>query len=172
MPPIATTVRVGARESRAVELRMGVYLPPAAPLPPPVVIVAPPPATHGPTPENGTRVAGTVLIVVGALGFGGGAVAGFTALGLDAESRAHCLGGGRACDQAGVDYQQQSRASGVACTVGLGAGGALLLTGIILRAVSGRHSTGSWKPLHTLPGAPPSFASLRVGERGAPEVVW
>jgi hypothetical protein len=162
MPPIATTVRVGARESRTVELRMGTYIPPTAPLPPPVVVVAPPPPAPGPTQPDGTRVAGTVLIVVGSLGFAAGAIAGFTALGLDAESRAHCLGGGRACDQAGVDYQQQSRASGVACTVGLGAGGALLLTGIILRAVSGRHSTGTWKPLHT----------LHTGERGAPEVVW
>jgi hypothetical protein len=164
MPPISTTVRVGARESRTVELRMGTYIPPTAPLPPPVIVVAPPPAAPqpGPTHSDGTRTAGTVLVVVGALGVGAGAIAGFTALGLDAESRAHCLGGGKACDQAGVDYQQQSRASGVACTVGLGAGGALLLTGAILRAVSGRHSTGSWKPFHV----------LQVGERGAPEVVW
>jgi hypothetical protein len=103
-----------------------------------------------------------VLVVVGALGFSAGAIAGFTALGLDAESRAHCLGGGRACDQAGVDYQQQSRASGVASTVGLGAGAALLITGIVLRAVGGRHSTGTWKPLQT----------VHVGVGGAPEVVW
>ncbi len=137
-PPAVVLVRVGVREAKNVELRLGTYLPPNAPLPapPPILVQVPPPMAPPPSGNEGARTAGTALVVTGALGVAVGIGAGIAALYLASESSTHCLGGGLACDQTGVDDQQRAHVSGNVCTIGLGAGGAVLLTGIILRAVN------------------------------------
>jgi hypothetical protein len=174
--PFNVTVRIGAREARTVQLRMGTYYPPPlatppppAPLPPlapaplpgplaPVVVTTLPPADSS---VEGPRLAGTLFLVGGGLGIAGGAAAGVAALVLEASSKSRCLGGGLACDQEGVDLQHQSRTAGTACTIALGGGGALMITGIVLRAVYGRppRASGAATPL------------VRVGRAG-PEVAW
>jgi hypothetical protein len=119
------------------------------------VIVSVPPPSPG---VDGARLAGTLLLVSGGLGIAAGAAAGIAAIGLEVSSKSHCLGGGKACDQDGVDLQHQSRVAGTTCTIGLAAGAAFLLTGGILRAASGR-GRGALPP------------NVRVGGRGV-EVVW
>ena len=162
MPPMSAAVRIGAREARSVELRLGTYIPPGvmvappppAPMPPvPVVVTTPPTGPY----FDGPRIAGTAFVVTGALGLATGAAAGIAAIALEVQSKSHCLGEGTACDASGVDLQRQSRASGTVSTIGLTGGAVFLLTGVILRAVSG-HGTGALPP------------SVRVG-RGM-EVVW
>jgi hypothetical protein len=163
-PPMSAGVRIGAREDRTVELRMGTYIapgmpvapPPVAPMPQvmPVVVTAPPMGPY----VDGPRVAGTVFVVTGALGVATGVAAGIAAIALEVQSKSHCLDGGTACDATGVDLQHQSRTSGTVCSIALGGGGAFLLTGIILRAAYG-HDTAAL-PSH-----------VRVAGRGM-EVVW
>jgi hypothetical protein len=149
-PAANGSVRIAAREARTVELRLGTYIPPTAAPPVAVVVpvVAPPPAPAPAVPlssprPDGARVASTVLLVGGGLGIAAGAAAGIAAIALQAQSRSHCLGGGQACEQAGVDLQQQSRAAGTGSTFALGIGGAALLAGIIVRAASGQSSRGA-----------------------------
>jgi hypothetical protein len=150
--PTTAAVKVGVREARSVDLKMGTYVPPTAMLPPapppPLPPLAPAPLSYerpaaSPSSADGVRVAGTVLVVTGAVGLGAGVAAGVAAIVLQTNSTAHCLGGGLACDQSGVDFQHQARTSGTVCTAALTSGGAMLLTGIILRAVGGRSSSGA-----------------------------
>jgi hypothetical protein len=161
--PFSATVHIGAQEARTVQLRMGTYYPPVlSPTPPPpaplapVVVTTLPPA--GPSIE-GPRLAGTLFVTGGALGLAGGIGAGIAALVLELDSKSHCLGGGLACDQQGVDEQHQSRTAGTACTIALSGGAAFLITGIVLRAVYGRSANSAASPF------------LRVGRAG-PEVAW
>ena len=120
--PFNATVRVGAQEARTVQLRMGTYYPaalpgapPPAPLAPVVVTTLPPAAPSA----DGPRLAGTLFLVGGGLGIAGGAAAGIAAIVLEVDSKSHCLGGGLACDQHGVDEQHQSRTAGTASTIAL-----------------------------------------------------
>ncbi len=101
-----------------------------------------------------------MLLVGGGLGIAAGAAAGIAAIALEFQSRSHCLGGGKACDKDGVDLQGQSRTAGSACTIALGSGAALMLTGIILRAATGGRSGSGALPGH-----------LHAGASGM-EVVW
>jgi hypothetical protein len=157
--PAATgSVRIGAREARTVELRLGTYIPPAASPPVVVSVVVPPAAPPAPAPlasppPDEGRVASTVLLVGGGLGFAAGVVTGAVAVSLEMQSRSHCLGGGLACEQAGIDLQRQSRNTGSACTVTLGTGAALMLTGVIVRAATGGRSRRGALPAHVYAGA-------------------
>jgi hypothetical protein len=170
--PFNATVRIGPQEARTVQLRMGTYYgpmlsaapfttgspagapPPPAPLAPVVVTTLPPADTS----HEGPRLAGTLFLVGGGLGLASGIGAGIAAIVLELDSKSNCLGGGLACDQHGVDEQHQSRTAGTASTIGLTAGAAFMITGIVLRSIYGRP---------TRAGMP----FVRVGRAG-PEVAW
>jgi hypothetical protein len=174
LPPLTTTLHLEAREQRTVDLKMGTYIPPGAPVPlaqpapaAPVAVIVP----SGPIPRSGYVDAGkltsTLLLVTGGVGLTGGIVAGAVALGIELDSRSHCLGGGLACDQDGVDIQRRARNTGGAATVALGGGAALLLAGIIVRAATrGNHRVGS-----TAPRVGCVAPRVRAGAAGL-EVAW
>jgi hypothetical protein len=157
--PAATGgVHLDAREVRTVELRLGTYIPPTASPPVPVVVpvLAPQPAPSPPPPPatvDGARLTGTLLLVGGGLTLAAGVAAGIAAISLEAEARSHCLGGGAACEQAGVDLQRQARTAGSACTIVLGSGAAVLLAGIIVRAATGGRGHRGALPAHLHAGA-------------------
>lgn len=155
-PPTQGPIRVGALESREIELRLGASAaPPAVMAVPMLVPVAPPPApVVVDRPVDGRKVAGIVLIAVGGVGVMGGVAASCVALVMGHDAGKHCLGGGDACEPRGIELTRQAMIAANTSTVTLTVGGVMIIVGSILEGVARGSRRGS------LPGG------LHVGAGG------
>ena len=91
---------------------------------------------------HGQRVAGAVLSAVGIVGLGVGGYFGIDSILRHKDSDAHCAG--NLCDATGVSQRNDAQQAGTAATIALGAGGAVLLAGIITYVTApSRHSDPS-----------------------------
>lgn len=143
---ISQVVRVEARDTRTVWLGGAGPVAPA----PRVVMVEVPPAPDGEPPPrrvrrsmSGQRIAGVVLDVVGGLGIATSLGLGITALVIHEDANDHCLDRGAACEPRALTLEKQSRGFARATDITLGAGAAVLLTGIIVGATAPRYDVGS-----------------------------
>jgi hypothetical protein len=114
-------------------------------------------------PGTGTtqRVLGLVTIGLGVAGLGAGGVLLASALGKDAEADERCEGS-RCRDVTGVDLSQEARRSADMAGVAFGAGGALLVGGVILffTAPSGKAPSSA---LRVTPLLGPTAGGISLG---------
>jgi serine/threonine-protein kinase len=85
---------------------------------------------------RGQRVAGIVVGAAGLAGLGVGGYFGVASILQRDDSQAHCTG--NVCDATGVAARNAAQLDGTASTIAFGAGGALLLAGIVIYAASPR----------------------------------
>ena len=140
--PFEQRVRLAPGEKKQVTLEAGAPLE-AAPLPtatpaPAVTPMTPPPDAGSRPGPSGQRVAGYVVGAVGLAGLGVGAALGGAAM-AQRDSAMCGVGGDKyACTPEGFQTIESARTLGKASTVGLGAGGVLAATGLILLVTAPR----------------------------------
>ena len=163
---VVVTLRPG--DAQVVTLKAGdveaaTAVPPGAPerigtLPPPDL--APAPAS------DPRRAIGAVVGAVGILGVGAGAVAGALVLGKKSivNDPSHCDQVTRACDQTGTTAASDGKTLSLVSTVGFAAGGALLVTGIVVFLTGGSGGSSRGRPAGAVvaPDAYPGGGGLRV----------
>jgi hypothetical protein len=149
-PSTEKRITVARGERQAVQLEVKEPAPTPAPVQPP----QPTPAVAGPVPPaqpaapdvgggpSGRRVAGVVTLGVGIAGLVMGGVTGGLAIAKKSVVTANCGIGGdpSACNVTGKAAADSVNTLGVASTVGIVAGGALALTGIVLLATEPKQS--------------------------------
>lgn len=151
-PLLTETIRVAPGEARSVFLRV----PAASPLPPgpPGILPPRPPSGMAPAGEpeppeayeapprrrsgsmNPVKGVAITFDVLGGLGIATGFGLGIAALVIDFSASDHCLDRGAACEPRALELQNQARTFGRAGGIVAGAGGGLLVTGLILGAVA------------------------------------
>jgi hypothetical protein len=105
---------------------------------------------------RGQRITGAVLSALGVAGLGVGGYFGIDSILRHRDSDSHCVG--NVCDATGVSQRSDAQQAGTAATVALGAGGAVLLAGILTYATAPR------EPRDPLANAQSSFrAQVAVG---------
>jgi tetratricopeptide (TPR) repeat protein len=119
--------------------------------------IAAPPEESGMT---GLQTTGLVLGGIGIVGLGVGAYFGLGAMKDNNTAKDHC--DGNACtDQAGVDAAKDASSKATISTIGFGAGGALLATGVVLLLVGGKSTKER----------PPSVAGLSLTPSAGPRAM-
>jgi len=126
--------------------------------------LSPQPAESGMT---GLQTTGLVLGGIGLVGMGVGAYFGLGAMSDNSKAKDYCAG--NACtDQKGVDAANDASSKATISTIGFGAGGALLATGVVLLLVGGNSSKErppSAAGLSFVPTAGPSAMGLTLDGR-------
>ncbi len=124
------------------------------------------------TPVNTTqRTLGLALGGVGGVTLLAGAIVGAVAVSQSSAASSHCLAGGRACDQKGVDLDQSAKTSATISTVAFAVGGGLFAAGALIFLIAPaptkeRPASPATTTSRTSP-APPRWLSIEPRTEGA-----
>lgn len=110
---------------------------------------------------SGQRAIGYVVGGVGLVGLGVGGVFGLMAMGKASDAKKDCPDDGPCASRSAVDASEDARSLGTISTIAFAAGGAALVTGVVLVLTSPRESAA----LRVVPSAGPQTAGLSLGGR-------